>query len=85
MKIPVDLECNLLSVVSTPSKDGTKMYHRLSIFQPKSGESGMISCSDEVAEMWEKKLIKTMDIARLHCEFNDQYDSFRVISVQPSK
>ena len=59
---------------------GQKKYHKLSILL--NDESGMISCTPDVAEMFEKKFLKCMDKARLKCEFNDAYDSFRVISAE---
>ena len=80
MRIGCVVEANVLAVKTTDSQDGTKKYHKLSILL--NDESGMISCTPDVAEMFEKKFLKCMDNARLKCEFNDAYDSFRVISAE---
>ena len=80
MRIGCVVEANVLAVKTTKSQDGTKKYHKLSILL--NDESGMISCTPDVAEMFEKKFLKCMDKAILKCEFNDAYDSFRVISAE---
>ncbi len=80
MRIGCVVVANVLAVKTTDSQDGTKKYHKLSILL--NDESGMISCTPDVAEMFEKKFLKCMDKARLECEFNDAYDSFRVISAE---
>lgn len=80
MRIGCVVEANVLAVKTTDSQDGTKKYHKLSILL--NDEAGMISCSPEVADLFEKKFLKCMDKAKLRCEFNDAYDSFRVISAE---
>ena len=80
MRIGCVVEAKVLAVKTTKSQDGTKEYHKLSILL--NDESGMISCSPEVADSFDKKFLKCMDKAKLHCEFNDAYDSFRVISAE---
>lgn len=80
MRISCVVEANVLAVKSTESQDGSKVYYKLSILL--NDESGMISCTPDVADMFDKKFLKCMDKAKLHCEFNDAYDSFRVISAE---
>ena len=80
MRIGCVVEANVLAVKTTKSQDGTKEYHKLSILL--NDESGMISCTPDLADRSERKLLKGMDKARLKCEFNDAYDSFRVISAE---
>lgn len=80
MRIGCVVEANVLAVKSTKSQDGSKIYYKLSILL--NDESGMISCTPDVADMFDKKFLKCMDKAKLYCEFNDAYDSFRVISAE---
>ena len=60
----------------------TKTYYRLAVFDQINCESGMLPCSEEVAKLWQNKGFKSMDHVELGCEFNDQYDSFRVVSAK---
>lgn len=83
MRIVNTVKCQALAVKSEKSKDGTKEYHKLSILL--NDESGMISCSDSVADKWNTGTVKCMDTVNLTCEYNDQYQSYRVIDIAVAK
>lgn len=87
MVISSKVEIMVLALKEQKSKDGTKTYYRLAVFDQINCESGMLPCSEEVAKLWQNKGFKSMDHVELGCEFNDQYDSFRVVSakVLPAK
>lgn len=82
MIIKSKVEISVLALKEQQSKDGTKTYYRLAVFDQVNSESGMLPCSEEVAALWNAKALKCMDKCELHCEFNDQYDSFRVVNAK---
>lgn len=82
MVISSKVEITVLALKEQKSKDGTKTYYRLAVFDQINCESGMLPCSEEVAKLWQNKGFKSMDHVELGCEFNDQYDSFRVVSAK---
>lgn len=84
MKLVVDLSCKALALNARESKDRDgkpKNYYSLSILTP-DGQAGMLSCSDEVAEHWEKNQIEPMTELLVNCEYNDQYGSFKVVGYE---
>lgn len=80
MKINGSLEATVLSIVSTESKDGTKTYYKVGIMTNTS-EVGMISASENVVQAINDSKKPLPFLAKLMTEFNDQYESFRVVNI----
>ena len=72
MVISSKVEITVLALKEQKSKDGTKTYYRLAVFDQINCESGMLPCSEEVAKLWQNKGFKSMDHVELGCEFNDR-------------
>lgn len=51
MVISSKVEITVLALKEKKSKDGTKTYYRLAVFDQINCESGMLPCSDEVAKL----------------------------------
>lgn len=75
MKIITQFCAQLLSTSTTQSKDGRNFYHA-TIFVPSTGEAGQLNVSEDTY----KNLVsgETYDFV---AEWNDKYNSFRVIGV----
>ena len=61
MVISSKVEITVLALKEQKSKDGTKTYYRLAVFDQINCESGMLPCSEEVAKLWQNKGFKSMD------------------------
>lgn len=55
MVISSKVEITVLALKEQKSKDGTKTYYRLAVFDQINCESGMLPCSEEVAKLWQNK------------------------------
>lgn len=55
MVISSKVEIIVLALKEQKSKDGTKTYYRLAVFDQINCESGMLPCSEEVAKLWQNK------------------------------
>ena len=53
MVISSKVEITVLALKEQKSKDGTKTYYRLAVFDQINCESGMLPCSEEVAKLWQ--------------------------------
>lgn len=71
MNIASTGKITVISKIATPSKDGTKKYHKLGILT--GSEAGMLSCSEEIHNVVE--VGRTYEVEYV---FNDQYNSFRI-------
>lgn len=78
MRITTRVEnVQILSINEVPSKDGTKTYYQMAIFTDEK-QAGMIPTCEEVSLSG----VKPGSFGDLICEYNDQYDSFRCVSVK---
>ena len=84
MRIENTFDATLLSVITTPSKDGTKNYHKLGIMLPTS-EVGMISASEECVEAIAQNKLNTPCLVKVKAEFNDQYETYRAVGLSAIK
>lgn len=79
MKLITKVEVLVLAKLANPSKDGSKTYHSLTIFDPDSQESGSINCSEDVFNNIEPAFDS---VSILTCEYNDKYGSFRAVAFE---
>ena len=79
MKLITKVDVLVLAKLANPSKDGSKTYHSLTIFDPESQESGSINCSDDVYANIEPAFDS---VTTLTCEYNDKYGSFRAVAFE---
>lgn len=75
MKINSKFTAQLLSTSVTTSKDGRQFYH-ITIFVPSTGEAGQINVSEDLY-----KSLVTGQSYDFIGEWNDKYNSFRVVGV----
>lgn len=57
MVISSKVEITVLALKEQKSKDGTKTYYRLAVFDQINCESGMLPCSEEVAKLCRIKVL----------------------------
>lgn len=80
MKIFNEFSCIVLAkTIDNGVKDPSAKYHHLSVFFPETGESGQLNCSPEAYENITPDLSKPV---KLVAEYNDKYQSYRVIKVK---
>lgn len=85
MKISSTVQnAQIISKVSTPSKDESTMYHSLGIMTA-TGEVGMLKASSDVIDMMDQKKITFPYPCNVVCEYNDKYDTFRVTGLVATK
>lgn len=75
MKINSKFNAQLLSSSVTTSKDGRNFYH-ITIFVPSSGEAGQMNVTEDLYN----NLVTGSEYTFV-AEWNDKYNSFRVIGV----
>ena len=79
MKVTVKFNAIVLATQSRDSKDGRKFYNA-SIFMPDSdGEVGNIGISEEV---YKKCVPDVTAVQTLTAEYNDKYNSFRIVGIE---
>lgn len=84
MRIENKFETTVISTVGTPSKDGTKTYYKLGILT-NVGEVGMLPCSQECIDNINVNKYTFPIKAVVTAEYNDAYNSYRVIGITPTK
>lgn len=78
MKVTVNFKAIVLATQVKEGKEGRKFYSA-SIFMPDSdGEVGSIGISEEA---YKNCVPDVSALQELHAEYNDKYNSFRIVGV----
>lgn len=78
MIISVDFEAIVLATQIKEGKEGRK-YYNASIFVPSSGEVGSLGCSEDA---YNNIIPDVVSVQKLQAEYNDKYNSFRIVGVE---
>ncbi len=76
MKLVTKFNAQVLATNVNYSKDG-KAYHNMTVFVPSSGEAGQLN----ISEILYSKLVPQTEYTFVG-EYNDKYNSFRVVGIE---
>lgn len=79
MKLLMTGNYQILKALEEPGKEG-KTYYKISIFDPDSGEAGVISCTEDVIK---KAAINKINYVVI--EYNDKTNWLRAVNIIPGK